>query len=134
MWKWRKIRTAGDQALRGLFISVRSEQSIHLLLAASFLVWVLIMYFGTSPDDTRHLGMAMRDALVFELLNSGAEILVALCVGGRYNPKDPKTKKFYHPLAKDALDIFSSVTLVNLLFVGWALMTTLWPYFAKLTV
>ena len=87
-------------SLSGLFTSIKTERSLHLLLLACAFVIVMCLILEVSVQDIIIISMLAVFLFSMELMNTAIEHTV-----------DMVTKE-YHPLAKKAKDCGSAASFV----------------------
>ena len=87
-------------SLTGLFTSIKTERSLHLLLLACAFVLVMCIILQVSAEHVIIISMLAIFLLAMELMNTAIEHTV-----------DMVTKE-YHPLAKKAKDCGSAASFV----------------------
>lgn len=87
-------------SLAGLFTSIKTERSLHLLLLACAFVLVICIILDVSAEHIIIISMLAIFLLAMELMNTAIEHTV-----------DMITKEF-HPLAKKAKDCGSAASFV----------------------
>ncbi len=87
-------------SLTGLFTSIKTERSLHLLLLACAFVLVMCIILQVSAEHVIIISMLAIFLLAMELMNTAIEHTV-----------DMVTKEF-HPLAKKAKDCGSAASFV----------------------
>ena len=88
-------------SLTGLFTSIKTERSLHLLLLACAFVLVMCIILQVSAEHVIIISMLAIFLLAMELMNTAIEHTV-----------DMVTKE-YHPLAKKAKDCGSAASFVT---------------------
>lgn len=87
-------------ALRGVFVVFRTEQSFRLQVVAGFVTILLAWYFQVTPFQWVVLILFIGCVLVLELINSVFERLV-----DSFKPR-------IHPAVRDIKDIMAGVVLL----------------------
>ena len=102
--KLRKWLRSFRFAYEGILYTLRSQKNMKFHFAASFLVFLLALYFELAKTELLFVLLAVTLILVTELINTAIEKTVDLAM-----PEQ-------HPLAKIAKDVAAAAVLVASVF------------------
>lgn len=110
---WQKVK----DALRGIKVALKEEQSFRLQILASIFVVSLLFFLPLSPGQISILILAIITVLGLELANSVIERVMDII------------ETDHHPKIKDAKDIMAGAVIIAAFGVFIIGAVIFWPYF-----
>lgn len=124
--KIQKLWKAGIEAIKGVWVVLKEEEAIRLLIGFSgfAIVWMYSLPLENIERDIIWMIIGLFN--IIEFANSAHERHSKAITGRKKD--EPLTKEKENPLVGDSLDIYSAATFINVLVNGGIILRIFWRY------